>query len=632
MARKKKSAQIQSGAPVPSSNAEWHEHIRSLGLASADEYREWCRRHGFKFNRRKSWREEREERRVAEQERTQTAGLEHVRELGLETVEEYQAWCRRHGFRDSLEKKERQRQKEIQLARSLQKEISPEPKKKRGPRIAVTMEHIRSLGLESVEEYRTWCLENELGDGLDKKSELLSKERALAALTLAKRQMGRSRKLIEQIGAGKVSEDQLKTILLRKIHAGFAGLGEEGREALLRLLLHVEMRSDLLSTDPGSARWGRRPGNSLVEGLIALARYHRDWLQPVQTWQATSRSQQVQFGELARHLLARYEVPVFMDSVWFREEDVEARRQQDWFRHIGSGGNIRTADVPLKMSKKMAHHFLQAPEHYTVEEALRWGQVLGQGGSRGLAAAIDNTRLGRSFEEEAFWSSVVAFLVRHPELDEERIGPIINYIYCQKYEPRELEGGEKGDPPEPHFSMKSRSLPKLLTQVERWEKMWVREEHLQPEDTGYKKRVKFAPFYHEEEDESTGRTLQWIIQELSTARSLSSEGREMNHCVATYASKLGKLSIWSLQVREGTWNQRVLTIAIDPEECVVTEVRGRFNSNPAKEFDEREQIGNGAPRPRGRLNSKDRYFMRRSYQILQIWLEREGIGYSQLGA
>ena len=61
MSRKKKSARSQSGAPIPSSNAEWHEHIRSLGLTSADEYREWCRRHGFKFNRRKSWREEREE-------------------------------------------------------------------------------------------------------------------------------------------------------------------------------------------------------------------------------------------------------------------------------------------------------------------------------------------------------------------------------------------------------------------------------------------------------------------------------------------------------------------------------------------------------------------------------------------
>jgi len=632
MSRKKKTARIQSGAPVPSSNAEWHEHIRSLGLTSADEYREWCRRHGFKFNRRKSWREEREERRVAEQERTQSTALEHVRELGLETLEEYQAWCRQHGFRDSLEKKDRQRQKEIQLARKLQADTVPESTKKRTVRIAVTMEHIRSLGLESVEEYRTWCLENEFEDGLDKKTELLSKERALAALTLAKRQMGRSRKIIEQIGAGKVAEDQLKTILLRKIHAGFACLDEEGREALLRLLLHVEASSGLLSADPGSARWGRRPGNSLIEGLIALARHHRDWLQPVETWQAASRSLQVQFGELARHLLARYEVPAFMDPVWFREGNAEARRQQDWFKHIGGGGNIRTADVPLKMSKKMAHHFLQAPEHYTVEEALRWGQVMGQGGRRELAAAIDNTRLGRSFEEEAFWSSVVSFLVRYPELDDERVGPIVNYIHCQKYEPRELEGGETGEPPESHFSMKSRSLPKLLRQVERWEKMWVREEHLGPEDTGYKKRAKFAPFYHEEEDERTGRTLQWSIQELSTARSLSSEGREMNHCVATYASKLGKLSIWSLQVREGTWNQRVLTIAIDPEECVVTEVRGRFNSNPAKEFDEREQVGNGAPRPRGRLNSKDRYFMRRSYQILQIWLEREGIGYSQLGA
>ena len=74
-----------------------------------------------------------------------------------------------------------------------------------------------------------------------------------------------------------------------------------------------------------------------------------------------------------------------MDAVWFIEDGEEARRQQDWFSHIGAGQNMRTAEVPTELSKKMAHHFLQAPEHYTIEEALRYGQIKGQGGGDDLA-------------------------------------------------------------------------------------------------------------------------------------------------------------------------------------------------------------------------------------------------------
>ena len=57
----------------------------------------------------------------------------------------------------------------------------------------------------------------------------------------------------------------------------------------------------------------------------------------------------------------------------------------------------------------MAHFFLQAPDHFTVEMALRWGQVRGFGGSEVLASAVAATRLGRSFEHENFWQTVLHF-------------------------------------------------------------------------------------------------------------------------------------------------------------------------------------------------------------------------------
>lgn len=450
--------------------------------------------------------------------------------------------------------------------------------------------------------------------------------------TPGSREGKRARHVIEQIAAGEIAPHELKTIPLRKIHEGFAGLQGDERDALLRLLLRVEVCGDLLNTAPGTMRWGREPGNTLIEGVMALARRHENWLRPVEEWRPVNRNQQAQFGSLARYLLARYDVPVFMDLVWFRGDDAEARRQQNWFKHIGGGGNIRTADVPVRMSKKMAHYFLQAPEHCTVEEALRWGQVLGQGGSPSLAEAINASRLGRSFDNEEFWSTVIQFFVRLPGLDLNQVGPIVGYIQHRKYVPREDggfgNGGEPSLPLEPNFSMKSRSLPKLLGQVVRWQAGWKREALVAEEEQEEPEKVKFNFFYLEEEDESTGRPLQWTIQELTTARSLASEGDAMRHCVGSYTKKLGKLSVWSVQVRDEERTRRVLTLSIDNETRTATQVRGRFNANPEKEFDESAMGWDDPARGRGRLNRTDRHFLRRSYRIMHLWMEREGISYA----
>ena len=76
---------------------------------------------------------------------------------------------------------------------------------------------------------------------------------------------------------------------------------------------------------------------------------------------------------------------------------------------MGSGQNIRTADLPLVLSKSMAHVFAEAPGDLTATEALRWAQVVGQEGSEVLAQAVIATELGRSFADESFWSTVVSF-------------------------------------------------------------------------------------------------------------------------------------------------------------------------------------------------------------------------------
>ena len=182
MANNKKRGERREHAFSTSSKSEWLAHIRSLGLDSVDEYERWCRKHGFAFNRKKTWRQEREERTVAAVERKEAEAMQHVRQLGLDSIDAYFAWCRQNGYRLTLEKKLRQRQREIQRAQSIA--VAPP----QSPLATVTIEHIRALGLESVEEYRVWCLQNGLDEALAKKAEQLKKESAIATLALAKKQ------------------------------------------------------------------------------------------------------------------------------------------------------------------------------------------------------------------------------------------------------------------------------------------------------------------------------------------------------------------------------------------------------------------------------------------------------------
>ena len=59
---------------------------------------------------------------------------------------------------------------------------------------------------------------------------------------------------------------------------------------------------------------------------------------------------------------------------------------------MGRGENIRTAKLPLKLTKAMAHLFTQAPHHYSAVQAIRWAQVHGLRGDTSIQerVAYDN--------------------------------------------------------------------------------------------------------------------------------------------------------------------------------------------------------------------------------------------------
>ena len=333
---------------------------------------------------------------------------------------------------------------------------------------------------------------------------------------------------------------------IRDMFAAIPGHHAATTAAFQRLLRHVRGRSGLLHPPGGAGRYELKGYDDVLAGLLSLATF--DWLRPVEDWEPAGDNPLPQFSSLARHLLAAYPVPDFMTSVWFKGPDAEARRQQRWYAHVGAGRNIRTADLPLPYTKMMAHHFLQAPHHLTVEQALRWGQVRGLGGSKGLAMAVAATRLGRSFDSEDFWVTVVHFFVNHPDLDTSQVGPIVDYLHHQRFVPQEvcLEESELINlgPPQPDLSMKGRTPRSLSRQVAEWQRglgRWPRMPTL------WWPRCGIGEFRLAEPGiEGPGQRV-WTIRELHSSRQLRIEGKSMHHCVADYVRLCLKKrsSIWS---------------------------------------------------------------------------------------
>jgi len=243
---------------------------------------------------------------------------------------------------------------------------------------------------------------------------------------------------------------------------------------------------------------------------------------------------------------------------------------------------MRTApDLPMQLTKKMAHFFITAPDDYSIEAAFRWGQVYALGGDRRITDALCKTRLIREFDNDEFWSTVIRFFIENPMLDPAQINPIIDYIWNQRYEPVQVfvDRGvvEEHPPPQPNFTMQGRSVDTLLLAVDSWH------QRLEKENAGLNllwKKSEIEDFSFMEGSEENRNQCHWRIRELLSSDELISEGRQMHHCVASYARSChsGKCTIWTMESEtEEGGRQKCVTIELSHPTCEIRQIRGSYN-------------------------------------------------------
>ena len=168
-------------------------------------------------------------------------------------------------------------------------------------------------------------------------------------------------------------------------------------------------------------------------------------------------------------------------------------------------------------------------------------------------------------------------------------------------------------PLQPNYTMKGRSAVKLLDQVAQWHDVLARENR-QPSGS-------WAPSGIAElnwRDETSG--LRWHIDELLTSKALNYEGRQMHHCVASYAGncRRGSKSVWSMQAEDKAGTRvRVVTIAVHNPSHNIVEVRGKYNA----------QAKRSAKNPQNQAFEKlYRELLAQSGRVMRRWMEQEGLG------
>jgi hypothetical protein len=259
---------------------------------------------------------------------------------------------------------------------------------------------------------------------------------------------------------------------------------------------------------------------------------------------------------------------------------------REWYLHIASGKNIRTARTPLPLTKLMVHHFLEAPAAASIEGAFRWGEVHALGGDATLTHALLGTRLAHSFDHYEFWSSVIRFFIANPMLDREHVGPIVDYLHAQKFQTREIvdQNGRTTiePPPQANLQMRGRTAESLLAQVERWHQALGRTkgaENLFFKASG----IKAVSFKTGSKDAPSV----WRFRELHSGNDLIAEGKAMRHCVASYARSCaaGNCSIWAMEVDRQMGSEKIQTVEVT-KQGVIVQCRGRLNRLPTSaEFD-----------------------------------------------
>ncbi|PJJ60983.1 PcfJ domain-containing protein [Hymenobacter chitinivorans] len=285
----------------------------------------------------------------------------------------------------------------------------------------------------------------------------------------------------------------------------------------------------------------------------------------VADWQPRTRNVYRQLESLVRHLYDDYgDVPGWVLEAWATGElHCAGVNLAELTIHLGCGRSLRSfPGLPQPLTKKLEHAMRQAPAGCTYIEALRYGQLACRGALEWIGPVLQTEWSRTVGPDDDFWLGVVDFFAAAPMVDPQQFGPVCDWIQQKR------TVGINGEPPQPGFSLKGRTMESVLARTEQWHRGLA---HMR-RHAGELLSTTWNPL--PVNDFTSGDDQRIRITQLRTYEELVDEGRALRHCVASYlySCQQGRCGIFGFKL-DGA---RTLTLEVLRNRTIV-QVRGRYN-------------------------------------------------------
>ncbi len=327
----------------------------------------------------------------------------------------------------------------------------------------------------------------------------------------------------------------------------------------------------------------------MIPVVARIAAYAEQWIRLPERWQPCDSPEPREIlRSLLEHLFASWPLPSHFDSAWYAKGDLKLL-ERDWYCRVACGEGLRNLPgMPPSITSRALHLAKQAPEHLTIRQALRWGQVKAMGGTDELLAEVLSHRMVVDLSNDSIWSRLLKKVIAAGNFRAADFSIIADALVMLLSQDKWMRA----------TALVGLPLPELLNHgINFWNTILkftcenledIRRSDVRCPKLRSQLHQAYAAFWPAMlgSDFDYGRhrqdgTRNWRVEELTHPHQLIAEGKAMRHCVATYGSRCrkGESAIFSLRSHrvesEQHLMERHLTIEVNPRSRRVVQVRGR---------------------------------------------------------
>lgn len=331
----------------------------------------------------------------------------------------------------------------------------------------------------------------------------------------------------------------------------------------------------------------------IIPALLRLSSYSKVWIREPGDWTppADCVAPRAQWEHFLHHLLCEWPLPRCFASAWETFGDL-FHVERDWYIHAARGRSMREAEaMPATVSNRALHFMMQAPDHLTVRQAMRWGQATAAGCSETLREECLTSSMANDLSHDFIWSRLLQKAAAcHAAPGQWSLlsdGMLLNIRHDGYRKAARLV-----DMPWGALLHHCRAQFERLLHGCQEAGMNVGPEHLEHaarrEELVHISATKWKPFLGEDTDDRTQHITAtaddvWVMRELTTLTQLIAEGQRLRHCVASYGKwcQRGDSALFSLRCGHPSQDEseyrRVLTIEVDRLTRRILQVKGKWN-------------------------------------------------------